>query len=360
MSFCFFLNYFQGHCRRVICPRDQYVRNNQCVPLYHSITGLDINVKIEISLIDRVLKSIDSDVLFELRKIVNTSLAKYVTLQPREITVWYGPKQSKVRDKYYMFDIYLFNSSSTIDFGASVEEIRAFYNNLRTHDIIHLLNGDHIQIEIHFNHRIVYKFKNYYDMSISGDGSLRVLEGRPMEDREDRPSMLVSNVNWCYRVPFDIVNETDPIGKEDYSIKPAGITVYKHQYDIPQDTKQSLLYLCSDLFINRIDKDNSDKTADDLTILKPDIDDDNNIMALSIPANIAIIAACLGLCIVFALCKIHYTSIKPREQSGTQAIPVFGNASNVVISEDRTQQIEMVGQELGITDSIELSETETN
>ena len=150
----------QGRCRRVICPRDHYESNNKCLPLYRSITGVDINVKIEISPNDAILKNLSSYVLNKLRKILNTSLAKYVTLQSREITVWYGPKRSKVRDKYYMFDIYLFNSSNTIDFVASIKEIRAFYNNLRTHDSIHVLNGDEIQIEINFNQRLVYKFKN--------------------------------------------------------------------------------------------------------------------------------------------------------------------------------------------------------
>ena len=357
MSFLIFA--LQDRCRRVICPRDQYARDNKCVPLYSSMTGLDVNVKIEISLVDKVPSKFYSEVLNELENIVNNSLAKCVTLQSREITVWYGPKENKVSDKYYMFDIYLFNASHKIDFGTSVKEIRAFYNNLKTHGSIRVLNGADIRIKIDFSHKLIAIFYQYYDMSISGDGSFRVLLRRRMEDSKIRPSVVISNVNWCYRVPFDIVNETEMIGMEAYIVKPAGITVYKSQYDIPLVSKIHQLYLCFDLFISYFDKDTSEIThdgvailSDDMTILQPDTDeDDGKILTLSVPVNIAIIAACFGLCVVCVLCKARFKHVEPNALSGTQAIPDTGTVSNVRMSEERAQHIEMVGQDLGNTDS---------
>ena len=323
--------------------------NNKCVPLYRSITGVDINVKIEISLNDAIPKRLSSDVLNELRTIINTSLAECVTLQPREIIVWYGPKRSKVRDKYFMFDIYLFNSSSTIDFSASVNEIRAFYKHLKTHDSISVLKGDAITIEINFNHRLIYKFYKYYDMSISGDGSLRVLVGRTQGDREE-PSMLVSNVNWCYRVPFKLFDEAEMIGLDARLIKSASKIVYKDQYDIPVRYQriQNLLYLCLDLFKSYIDDDESDISGDDLPRLETNTGDDNTIMALPVPVNVAIISACIGLVVVYVLCKKRYTCIKPTIQSRTQANTDMGIVSDIGMTEHGTQYIEMSGEELDL------------
>ena len=100
----------QGRCRRVICPRDHYKSNDKCVPLYKRMTGMELNVKIDISPIDKIPRKFFSDVLERLRYIVNTSLSRNVSLQPRKIAVWYGPNLSKAPNKYFMFDIFLFNS----------------------------------------------------------------------------------------------------------------------------------------------------------------------------------------------------------------------------------------------------------
>ena len=277
---------------------------------------MSINVKIEISLRDKPPIRLSSDVLNELRKIVKTSLANYVTLQSREITVWYGPRGSKVSDKYYMFDIYLFNSSDTIDFSASVTEIRSFFKSLRTHDSIRILNGDEIMIEINFNHRLVPKLSQYYDMSVSGGGSLTLLEGRTLAENYDRPNMLISNVNWCSRVPFDIDDEAERIGMDVFLIKPVGKAVYKNQYDVHDLflPEVHLLYLCFDLFISQTDKDTFDKKddkLDNLMTLDSNIIDGDEKMTLSVPIFITIISVCVCLFVVCTYCKRRSTPTNP-------------------------------------------------
>ena len=200
-------------------------------------------------------------------------------------------------------------------------------------------------------------------MSIAGDGSLRVLEGRTMEDREDRPSMLVSNVNWCYRVPFEIFDELEMIGMEVFIIKSAGIVVYKHQYDIPNQRMTNLSYVCLDMVIHLIDIDRSDKTGDYLNRLDPITRGDNTIMTLPVLVNIAVIAGCLALCLAFAVYKIHYTSIKSTVQSVIQASPDMEIVSDAGMTEDGTQHIEMAGKNLGLevaSADNDVSETELN
>ena len=136
---------------------------------------MDLNVKIDVFPSEAVPKKFSSDVLDELRKIVNTSLSKYVTLQPRDISVWFGPKQGKTPDKFYMFDIFLFNASDTIDYSFAVKEIRDFYNNLKTNKNLSLSNGADLGLEIKFNHRMVAGFDSYMDISAPSDCKLRPL-----------------------------------------------------------------------------------------------------------------------------------------------------------------------------------------
>ena len=317
----------QDRCRRAICPRDHYKRNNKCVPLYRTLTGLDINVKIEITPIDSVPKRLSSELLSELRTLVNTSLTKYVTLQSREISVWYGPKRSNVRDKYYMFDIFLINSSTVIDFRTSLKEIRDFYTHLNAHDSIRLSNDDVIKIQIIFNHRTIPRHGQFYDMSVSGGGSLNFLVGKTLNNSDERPAMLISDTYWCYRVPFDTLSEVDIPASDVYHLKSAGIIVYYDQYDhyYKWNTALELIYVCLDLFTSQTNKEQSDKAGNDFERTESTTEgnnkndnNNNNILALPVPINIAIIAGCFCLCITIALCKMRCKQTKPIVQSSTQ------------------------------------------
>ena len=318
--------------------------NNKCVPLYISTTGLDINLKLQISLKNRIPKESAANAVSELRKIVSTSLAERVTLESREISVWYGPKGAKARDKYYMFDIFLSNSSGIIIFGTSVTEIHAFYQHLKSYERIGL-NGGEIKIEINFNPRIISKRDKYYDMSVSNDGSLTFLLGRTLEEVANRPSRLVSNVNWCKRVPFDIKDEVEFITNEIYLINSTGMVVFENQVDehylfLP---KLHLLFLCLDLFLSHTDDDITDKTDitdDKLSALNSNTDDDNEATILSNPVHIAIITGCLCIAVVCVLYKIRYTSTQPLEEPSTEESPDLGVVSDVGMSEVAAQYIE--------------------
>ena len=304
---------------------------------------MDINVKIDAHVFvrNRVPQKFSSEILIELRKIVNVSLNKCKTLEYRDIRVWYGPKGSRARDKYYMFDIFLFNASGAIDFSEAVNETRAFYENLKTTDFIF---DDEIRISMNFNHRVFFRFEHYYDLSAPGDGSLRVVVGRSNGISNDRPYATVSNVNWCNRVPFDLINETNynGLGKALY-IKPAGKTVYGDEYDRADvintvgTAEEHLLYLCIDLF-----KTDFDKAVDDITIAPPNAGVEGNTMTFSVPINIAIIVACLMFCVICVLCKRRFaqsfsSSVQQPEQSNSNG----GIENDIGMAEDAAQYIEM-------------------
>ena len=337
----------QGRCRRITCPRDHYISNNKCVPLYQRITGMELNVKIDISPIDKIPKTFSSAVLEELRNIVNTSLSKYVTLQPRKIAVWYGPKLSKNPDKYYMFDIFLNNSSDTIEYSTAVTEIRAFFNNLKTHKSIALSNGAEIGIEIKFNHRLIQKFGEYKDISLPNDGNLQVLVGKTSKSNDPVPNMLISNVNWCYRVPFKIFhdNEVEMIGAKVYAVKDVDITVYQHQYDQANGFNDHYLYLCLDLFISLTDEGTI--INDDNIRQKTYIKDNNDDPKGTVPVSVVIVAVLVGVLVVTAFCKIQYTSRKQTVRSALQETLAVGIVSDIGMIEDGTQAFEMVYLECG-------------
>ena len=282
------------------------------MPLYSSITGLDINIKLQITPKYAIPRALSSEVLGELRSLINTSLSTFVALKSRIRTVFYGPKKSKNGNKYYVFDIILFNSSNTIYFKSSLNEIRAFYGNLKTKNIIYV-SGYKIPIEINFSHTLVRKLKYYYDLSRYDDGSFRVIDSKTMEDVKERPSRTLSNLNWCNRVPVNVDNETERIGEDAYAIKPLGIAVFHDEFDRLYGTFPYILLLCEDLFKTQDDNSLSDQTEDDFTI--PVSNTTYNIMALPVPVNVAIISASFGLCFVFIIYRIRYTSTKPVDQS---------------------------------------------
>ena len=58
--------------------------------------NLKIDIHVHMSTSDKKRMALSSDVLEKIRNIVNTSLPEYVTLQHRDIAVWYGPKSSKL------------------------------------------------------------------------------------------------------------------------------------------------------------------------------------------------------------------------------------------------------------------------
>ena len=306
--------------------------------------NVKINIHVHMSRNDKKFVE-SSDVLDELRNIVNTSLSKYVTLQHHDILVWYGPKHSKLSNKYYMFDIFLFSSSDAIDYGAAVIEIRAFFNNLQTYQSIVLSNGAEREMKITFNHRLKYHMETYQDVSVSSGGNLRILFGGQSKVNEMLPVMTISNVNWCYRVPFMSLEEADPIGRRAYAIKHTDIKVYQYQYDDEHgDEDDYFLYLCLDLFTNYIDgkEMHSEITKSDMKRTRTYSQDNNDDPKGAVKVSVIVVAVLIGLFLVTTLCKIRYTSQKSVQSGGQDSRPEVGIASDVAMSDDGRPEFEMV------------------
>ena len=327
-----------------MCPRDHYISNTKCVPLYKTIKGLKLNLKIDlhIHMTQADVKSTNPTVTLEqFLNVVNFSLSKYVTFKHRDISVWYGPERDKLSGKYYMFDIYLFNTSDTIEYQAVVSEIRAFYNTLQKYRTIVLSNGVRKDIDIRFNHRLNYQRETYKD--ISGNGNLRILFGDPLSASIYRPAMMISDVNWCHRVAFKMIEEVEPIAKGVYSIKYTDINVFQDQYDT-LGSKDTVMYLCKDLFSNYIDgqKGPSEITENVEQKIKPYYVDNNDDPVEAISASVVIVAVLVGLLVLTTFCKLRYIAQK-LVKSKDQDTHVDADIDiDVEMSEGVSPDIEMV------------------
>ena len=245
------------------------------MPLYQRITGLGINVKIDVFPSRPIPRKLSSHFLDELKNIYSTSLSRYITLQIRHISVWFGPQGTKAQDKYYMFDLYLFNANETIDYSRAVNEVQDFFYDLKSHEKLSLLNGTEIGLNFKFNHRIESRGYSNRDTSVTAGGIMSPVVGSYF--RHSRQTIRISNVNWCYRVAFaqfEDVNEVERLAPDAYLIKPANIIVYQTQYDFinidqglhrPFDPSRShtsvisVLYMCLDLFVDQLGANSSDQ-----------------------------------------------------------------------------------------------------
>lgn len=297
----------------MICPRDYYIRNDECIPLYDVITGLDINVKIGVNPSENVPSSYLPEFLDKLKNILISSITNAITLQYREIAIWHRPISNNNRIRYFLFDIYFFNSSDTIKFGVAVREIENFFGILGFHKSIVLANENKIGLEFEFNHRIKTVFYIYQDTSLETGGRLYPLMGEGWENKDQRAHVTISNINWCFRIAFD---EIELVERDIFKIKLAEIVVYYGQYDIETDEsgKYRVLYACADLFTDPFDE--KPKHTNIKTIFaKADKDSRSNHKDEILPSNgaVVIIVSCLAaFLMVILFCKIKFSSLKQR------------------------------------------------
>ena len=294
---------------------------------------MGINVKIDVFPSRPIPKKLSSYFLDELTNIYNTSLSRYITLQIRHISVWFGPQGTKAQDKYYMFDLYLFNANDTIDYSRAVNEVKDFFNDLKSHVKLSLLDGTEIGLNFKFNHRIESRGYRNKDTSVTAGGILSPVVGNYFP--HSRQNIRISNVNWCYRVAFtqfEDVNEVERRAVGAYLIKPANIIVYQTQYDDilidqglykPSDPSRiqtsyfSVFYLCLDLFEDQLDSNSFDKGSDQANTVKspipPNVRNDDNADGTS-PESIVIVSVFGSLILFIGLYRVM-KQIRPSDVS---------------------------------------------
>lgn len=239
----------QGRCRTIICPRDHYLRDNQCIPLYDVLTELYLNMNLRITPIQEVPEEISSEFVDKLWKLVNGTIKNVTSLRLLEVSLWHLPKSHQNHKEYYHFQVFLFNTTGKIKYDVSILEIKRVFNNLRSRGLVELTNGTVIGITVEFNHGVTKYGRALRDISAKESGKLYPLMGKNWNYRDPGPHMTISNVNWCYRTGFDEIQMITPIM---FEIKPANIIVYNEQFDIEQTgIFSAVIYICIDLLFNQ-------------------------------------------------------------------------------------------------------------
>ena len=245
---------------------------DQCVPLYDTVKGLDLNIKIEITPSQAIPDDIAEVFVDSLKKMADKALSDAVHLKRRQVSLWYLPRSYGNPTEYYLLDVFLFSPSNVIKYSAAIEQIKQFLFIMKTGVNMAVLESSNIKLNFQFKHGLRQRTDKYLDMS----------NGRTLEPRMEKewtltipvPHMTISEVNWCFRTVFELT-EIEVLG--DYiRVKSTDVLVFIDQ----TDSLQTQMYICIDMFIKQrnveedfqINQEEKSPTDDD-----GDEDDDDDI-----------------------------------------------------------------------------------
>ena len=282
----------------MICPRHHYLKQNQCVPLFDTLSGLDIHVKIQITP-DRVITN-DVAAEFEgkLKDMVNNVLKKTVSLQVRDIFIMYLQNKERNGKMYYLFDMYLYNSTGKIKFSQAIAEIKGFFSGMASQALQKLSNGMNIVLKIGFAHKIKLSKRSILDLS--NGKSLTLMKKTAWGQRISRPKFEITNVHWCYRTGFSFT-EVKVFGRRVYEMpsNPPGIV---YETEIEEDPVSHMIYICIDFVVAPTAREGI--TPDLRTEVNVDINNEEANEAFDRGA--ALVASCLVIVLLgFIFCKVR-------------------------------------------------------
>ena len=235
------VSFLQGRCRGIICPRDHYTLENQCVPLYDNLRGLDINIRIQMTPNLPIPGRMSKDFEDSLKNMADKVLSDVVQLQRRQVSLWKLPRSDQNPTPYYLLDIFLFSPSNVIQFSAAIEQAKQYLRTLQEEVNHAVLKPPNIKLGIQFKHGLERGRNSYID--VMNGKTLKPLMGKGWSLIEPGPYMAISDVNWCYRTAFGLSEIEDYI--KFIRVNSTDIIAPLDQYDLYQDQ----IYLCIDLFI---------------------------------------------------------------------------------------------------------------
>ena len=216
------------------------------MPLFDTLSGLDIHVKIQVTP-DRVItKDISTEFEGKLKDMVNNVLKKTVSLQVRDMFVMYMPNKQKNEKMYYLFDMYLYNSTGKIKFSQAIAEVKWFFTGIKSQELTKLSNGINIVLRIGFAHKIKQGTRGTI-VDMSSGKSLTVIEKTAWRQRTPRPELEITNVHWCYRTGVSFT-EVKLLGRRVFEI-PSNPPVIVYETEVEEDPINHMIYICIDLVV---------------------------------------------------------------------------------------------------------------
>ena len=206
-------------------------------------------------------------VVDELTILVNNSLENIISLQSREISVWYLPKGNKNTVGYYLFDIFLYNDTDKIKYSNAVKEIHDFYNFISSRKSLQVSYGLQNNINIDFEYGIGLGFEltrfGIVDLSVQTGFKSLVKIGDELKLEPLVNHVTISDINWCIRTEFTAV-DLETIGRHTHHIKLTNTILFKDQFDTEPYRDSNTLYTCISYLVdeNEIKHRNSEMMPD--------------------------------------------------------------------------------------------------
>ena len=287
------------------------MNGGHCRPLYDILSGLTLYFKLQVTIDQSVTEDVRQEFEETLYPVVNYTLKRTISLQTLENSFWFLPGSRKHSVEYYLFNVYLFNSSSKIKYDQAIKEIYTFLQTVKSAPYMRLKNGRTVALTYRFGHQVSMKSKYNVPVDVS--------KGRlyPVMEKEWRPkwhgsSMTISNSNWCYRT-FLTENEWRYNGVA-FEIINIGIFLYPDQIDI---YNPNTIAVCVDLVtgIGGIRKERPNVAVNSITVSKENYNYYNDV-PWCLTKDFVVTGFVFGTILVFiAFCKVKSLYSKHREQT---------------------------------------------
>ena len=248
---------------------------DQCVPLYDTVKGLDLNIKIEITPSQAIPDDIAEIFVDSLKQMADKALNDAVDLKRRQVSLWYLPRSYGNPTEYYLLDVFLFSPSNVIKYSAAIEQIKQFFRIMKTGVNLAVLESSNIKLNFQFKHGLRQRTDKYIDMS--NGQTLEPLMDNGLTLKYPGPHMTISEVNWCFRTVFELT-EIEVFG-DQILVKSTDVLVFIDQ----TDSLQTQMYICIDMFIKQrnVEEDfqinQEEKTPTDDDGDEDDDEDDTNL-----------------------------------------------------------------------------------
>ena len=200
-----------------------------CRPLYDILSGMNLHFKLQVIVDHSIKEDLRQEFAETIYPVVNYTLKRTVNLQILENSLWFLPGSRERPVDYYLFSVYLFNSSNEIKYSRAIKEINTFFQTIKTTSYLALGDGKIAALTYQFGHQVIRHKFNLVDASKGKNGQLYPMMEKERISKEHGSSMTISNSNWCYRT-FLAAKEVER-NLVVYRIKNSDIFLYQDQFD---------------------------------------------------------------------------------------------------------------------------------
>ena len=288
---------------------------NKCIPLYDTLERLDLHIQIQVTPSQAIPSDMVKVFVDELKQITEKVLRNEIRIEWRQVSLWRLPRSNTNLTQYYLLDVYLFSLSNIIDYSSAVGQIKQFLLKLKTGVKLSVLDPLNIKLDFQFKHGLTLQRKEYKDM-IEGR-NLQPLMGKGWALIDPLPHITISEVNWCFRAPFDLKGLE--YFKTYIRVKSTDNIVYQDQYE----RQMEQFYLCIDPFekelLNKDDKSDTDVIENGKTAIVYDNGVSDKLVVDSergLIVTFSVVMVILFLVILLRVKKAN-TERQPQESAGS-------------------------------------------